>query len=178
MRMVILFDPRNPDNPLVVHPLQLHIYLEYELEICQTRGHPRSPFPVGYETVANILNLANPATECQYRLAEYDHQTETWSKVKTAFPTGFLLTAFVDPHLDLLTTLGFITKQGNVDKQTVEDAVWAWQAPSGKGKARADKEMAIDPTDVPLPEDDEDDAEGEPEDGVEADPMSDLSAAE
>ncbi|KAH0578615.1 hypothetical protein J132_02032 [Termitomyces sp. J132] len=47
-----------------------------------------------------------------------------------------------------------------------------------KGKARADKEMAIDPTDVPLPEDDEDDAEGEPEDGVEADPMSDLSAAE
>ncbi|KAG5335679.1 hypothetical protein C0989_000752, partial [Termitomyces sp. Mn162] len=278
-RMVILFDPWNPDNPLVVHPLQLHIYLEYELEICQTRGHPRSPFPMGYETIANILNLANPATECQYRLAEYDHQTETWSKVKTPFPTGFLPTAFVDPCLDLLTTLRFITKQGNVDEQTVEDAVWAWRAPSservqrtkqfhaqqsqhlnnpihayyppkqshsimnksnstagpgpsttyeaskrravgphhvastasprsvtsvhstastptlhpaitansiiirspdrkGKGKARADEEeMAIDPTDVPLPEDDEDNAEGEPEDGVEADPMSDLSAA-
>ncbi|KAG5728894.1 hypothetical protein E4T56_gene5613 [Termitomyces sp. T112] len=48
-----------------------------------------------------------------------------------------------------------------------------------KGKAHADEEeMAIDPTDVPLPEDDEDNAEGEQEDGVEADPMSDLSAAE
>ncbi|KAG5718449.1 hypothetical protein E4T56_gene18189 [Termitomyces sp. T112] len=87
--------------------------------------------------------------------------------------------AFVDPYLNLFTTLGFITKQGSVDKQTIEDAVQAWQAPSGKGKAHDDKkEMAIDPANIPLPEDDEDNMEGEPENGVEVDPMSDLSAAE
>ncbi|KAH0578264.1 hypothetical protein H2248_004042 [Termitomyces sp. 'cryptogamus'] len=49
----------------------------------------------------------------------------------------------------------------------------------GKGKACDDKEdMAIDPAHIPLPGDDKDDAEGELKDNAEADPMSDLSAAE
>ncbi|KAG5333944.1 hypothetical protein C0989_004575, partial [Termitomyces sp. Mn162] len=55
------------------------------------------------------------------------------------------------------------------------------QSPDHKGNEKAcdnEEEMAIDPADVPLPEDDEDNMEGEPKDGVEADPMSDLSAAE
>ncbi|KAH0591508.1 hypothetical protein H2248_001572 [Termitomyces sp. 'cryptogamus'] len=48
----------------------------------------------------------------------------------------------------------------------------------GKGKAHDDEEMAIDLANIALPGDNKDDAEGEPEDSVEADPTSDLSAAE
>ncbi|KNZ79068.1 hypothetical protein J132_04768 [Termitomyces sp. J132] len=129
-RMIIIFDPLNPDNPLVMHPLQVQVYLDYELEVCQTHSHPQFPFPVGYDTFASILNLADPETECKYRLMAYNQQTETWSKVKNPFPPGLLPTAYINPHLDLLTTLGFVTKQGNVDKQTVKDAMQAWQAPS------------------------------------------------
>ncbi|KAG5349276.1 hypothetical protein C0989_004868 [Termitomyces sp. Mn162] len=130
--MIIIFNPLDPDNPLVVHPLQVQVYLDYELEVCQTHSCLQSPFPMGYDTLTSILNLADPETKCKYRLAAYDQQTKTWSKVKNPFPPGLLPTTYIDLRLDLLATLGFIMKQGNVDKQTVEDAVRAWRAPSGE----------------------------------------------
>ncbi|KAG5730347.1 hypothetical protein E4T56_gene11740 [Termitomyces sp. T112] len=52
--------------------------------------------------------------------------------VNRPFPSGYLPSTFVDPRLDLLVTLGFISKQGDVDKQTVKDAVRAWRAPAGQ----------------------------------------------
>lgn len=130
--MILLFDPENPDNPLCIHPLQIQMYIEFDLEVRQTQGWPRSPLPLGYSPFAAILNLACPETECKYHLAEYCPATHEWSKVKTPFPNGLLPTNYVDPRLDLLITLGFISKQGNVDKQTVEDAVRAWRAPSSE----------------------------------------------
>ncbi|KAG6875805.1 hypothetical protein C0992_002214 [Termitomyces sp. T32_za158] len=88
--------------------------------------------PIGYNTLATLLNLADPETECQYCLSAYNVQKKGWEKVSKPFPAGFLPATLVDPRLELLVTLGFITDQGNVDKQTVEDAVRAWRAPSGQ----------------------------------------------
>ncbi|KNZ79605.1 hypothetical protein J132_09059 [Termitomyces sp. J132] len=53
-------------------------------------------------------------------------------QVNRPFPNKYLPSTFVDPHLNILVTLGFISKQGDVDKQTVKDAVWAWCTPSGQ----------------------------------------------
>ncbi|KAH0580578.1 hypothetical protein H2248_012575 [Termitomyces sp. 'cryptogamus'] len=88
--------------------------------------------PIGYPVFSEILNLADPETKCPYRLSQLDHQTHTWSQVNRPFPSGYLPSTFVDPRLDLLVTLGFISKQGDVDKQTVKDAVRAWHAPAGQ----------------------------------------------
>ncbi|KAG6887482.1 hypothetical protein C0995_014926 [Termitomyces sp. Mi166 len=81
---------------------------------------------------ATILNLANPDNECQYRLTKYNPDADEWSRVNTPFPNGYLPSTYVDPCFDLLVTLGFIFKQENVNKQTVEDAVCAWCAPSSQ----------------------------------------------
>ncbi|KAG6886607.1 hypothetical protein C0995_006479 [Termitomyces sp. Mi166 len=40
--------------------------------------------------------------------------------------------AFINPCLELLMNLGFISKQGPVDKETVEDVVCVWCAPIGQ----------------------------------------------
>ncbi|KAG6859831.1 hypothetical protein C0995_003308, partial [Termitomyces sp. Mi166 len=53
-------------------------------------------------------------------------------EVNRLFPQDFLPTSFVDPRFKLLVTLGFISRQSNIDKETVEDAVQAWWAPSGQ----------------------------------------------
>ncbi|KAG5347693.1 hypothetical protein C0989_011637 [Termitomyces sp. Mn162] len=127
--MVTLHDPENPDCVVTIHPLQIQLYLKYDLEVRQSHGNPGSPMPVGYSLFAEILNLASPDTECQYRLSLYDPENQTWSRVNKPFPNGYLPSSYVDPRLDLLVTLGFISKQGNVDKQMVEDAIRTWRAP-------------------------------------------------
>ncbi|KAG6876026.1 hypothetical protein C0993_006172 [Termitomyces sp. T159_Od127] len=88
--------------------------------------------PLGYNTFAMVLNLANPETKCQYCLLAYNKEEKGWKKVNKPFSNRFLPTTFVDPCLDIPVTLSFITNQGNVDKQTVEDAVRAWHVPSGQ----------------------------------------------
>ncbi|KAG6883331.1 hypothetical protein C0995_012446 [Termitomyces sp. Mi166 len=76
--------------------------------------------PAAYATFADILALTNPETKCQYHLSELA-ANGGFTQVKTPFPKGFLPTAFVDPHLELLVTIRFISKQGLVNKETIED---------------------------------------------------------
>ncbi|KAG5725093.1 hypothetical protein E4T56_gene10261 [Termitomyces sp. T112] len=109
--LVTLRDPQNPSCWILLHPYQIQLYLDFDLEVRQTHGNPHSAMPIGYPL---------------------DHQTHTWSRVNRPFPNGYLLSTFVDPRLNLLVTLGFISKQGDVDKQTIEDAVRAWRAPAGQ----------------------------------------------
>ncbi|KAG5735150.1 hypothetical protein E4T56_gene17462, partial [Termitomyces sp. T112] len=83
----------------------------------------------------------------------------------------YLPNFYVDPHLDLLVILGFISKQGKVNKQTVSGPQ-SWRRtltgakttlgsivskekdPKGKGKVvdKDDKDIAINPANVPLPD--------------------------
>lgn len=79
-----------------------------------------------------IMNLADPKDECKYHLAEYNTDSHQWNKVKMLFPAGFLPSSFIDSQLDLLVMLRFISKQGNVDKQTIKNTVCAWCMPSGE----------------------------------------------
>ncbi|KAG6895795.1 hypothetical protein C0995_012201 [Termitomyces sp. Mi166 len=63
-----------------------------------------------------------------------DYDKEVWQMhgcPHCPMPLDFLPT-FVNPHLELLVMLGFISRQGNIDKETVEDAVHAWHAPSSQ----------------------------------------------
>lgn len=130
--IVTIHDPENPGQNFSAHPLHIQLLLAFNLEVRQMRGRPTSPMPLGYQTFAEILNLADPVEECQYRLTVYSEEQKGWEKVNKLFPPRFLPSTFTDPCLELLVTLGFITNQGNVDKQTVEDAVQAWRAPSGQ----------------------------------------------
>lgn len=82
--------------------------------------------PLEYQTLAKIFNLADPIEECQYQMSVYNKEKKSWEKINTPFPKGYLPSTFSDPCLEVLVTLGFITKQRNVDKQTVEDTVQAW----------------------------------------------------
>ena len=130
--MVVLHDPAHPGCETLLHPLQIQLYLDFDLEVHQTHGDPRSPVPMGYYLFASILNSADSDTECRYQLSTYNNEWCEWTKVKYPFPLGLLPTSFTNPCLDLLVMLGFISKQGDVDKQTVEDAIRAWWAPSGQ----------------------------------------------
>ncbi|KAG6860986.1 hypothetical protein C0995_005222 [Termitomyces sp. Mi166 len=107
--MILVTDP---DNGCVytLHPLQLQLDLDFDLDVQETHGRPRRPMPFAYAAFTDILALANPETECQYHLSELATNGD-FTRVKTPFPKGFLPTAFVDPHLELLVTLGFISKQ-------------------------------------------------------------------
>ncbi|KAG6902446.1 hypothetical protein C0995_016625 [Termitomyces sp. Mi166 len=120
------------NNTHTLHPLQLQLYLEFDIEVQTTRERPRIPCLLGYHMFANILDLANPEMECAYQLASHNNKTQQWSKVNKLFSKGFFPTAFTDSCLELLVTFGFITKQDNVDKQTIKDAVHTWRAPFGQ----------------------------------------------
>ncbi|KNZ78039.1 hypothetical protein J132_02623, partial [Termitomyces sp. J132] len=39
--MVTLCDPENPDCVIIIHPLQIQLYLKYDLEVCQSHGNPQ-----------------------------------------------------------------------------------------------------------------------------------------
>ncbi|KAG6870467.1 hypothetical protein C0995_012797, partial [Termitomyces sp. Mi166 len=118
--MILVTDP---DNGCVytLHPLQLQLYLDFDLDVRETHGQPHRPMPFAYAAFADILALANPETKSQYHLLELAANGD-FTRVKTPFPKGFLPTAFVDPCLELLIILKFISKQGLVDKETIEDA--------------------------------------------------------
>ncbi|KAG6894665.1 hypothetical protein C0995_013889 [Termitomyces sp. Mi166 len=106
------------------------LYLDFDLNVRDTHGLPCHPMPFAYAAFADILALTYPETKCQYYLSELAANWD-FTQVKTLFSKGFLLTVFVDPHLELLITLRSISKQGLVDKKTVEDVVHAWHAPIG-----------------------------------------------
>ena len=122
--MVILCDPTAPDCWMSLHPLQMKVQ--------QTQGCPCSPILIGYALFANLINSADPNMECPYQLSTLSCKTNHWSKVNQPFPNGYLPSTYLNPCLDILVTLGFISNQENVDRWTVEDAVHVWHAPSSQ----------------------------------------------
>ncbi|KAG6905605.1 hypothetical protein DXG01_001725 [Tephrocybe rancida] len=141
-KIIMIHNPQcDPSEAICIHPSQMCMLVSYDITACNANGNTQAmpTAPAGYNTSASLLN---PAPQCPYRFAEFDHIECKYVNLDHPFPDNYFPTTFVDPQLDILVMLGFISIEGVVDRQAIKDSLCTLRAPSSS-KVQATKNFLL-----------------------------------
>ncbi|KAG6894318.1 hypothetical protein C0992_006620, partial [Termitomyces sp. T32_za158] len=101
------------DPNLVVHPLQLHAYIQYDNNVRCYNVTTNTFIPVGYTEFAAAYNASKGDNSCKF--TTWDETTSSYNIDNFLIPPSILTFPYCDPCYNDLRVFGLIKPNGDVD---------------------------------------------------------------
>ncbi|KAG6875626.1 hypothetical protein C0993_008254, partial [Termitomyces sp. T159_Od127] len=101
------------DPNLVVHPLQLQEYIQYDNDICRRNVTTNIYVPAGYAEFAAAYNSSKGDNPCEF--TTWDENSSSYNVDNFAIPPSLLLFPYCDPRYTDFRIFGPIKTNGDID---------------------------------------------------------------